>query len=350
MEFDPESGKLKCGYCGSTMEVPQEGLRAIQEHALQEYLGAALSQHLGQMSGTAVELNCASCGATVVLEPPATAGACSFCGANIVTQAKAADPLIAPDGVLPFAVKNNDATSRVKTWLATRWFAPNALKRVATPEGIHGVYVPFWTFDADTGSEYRGERGDHYWVTETYWTTDANGKQVQQTRQVRRTRWTPVSGHVEVGFDDILIPATKAVVRQRLDELEPWDLDQLKPYEPGYLAGFQAQRYQVDLPAGLAHAQEVMAGTIRDAVDRDIGGDEQRIHSVDTSYQNETFKHLLLPVWIGAYRFREKVYQVAVNARTGEVQGERPWSAWKIAGLVLVIVFVVLVLVVLFRN
>jgi hypothetical protein len=149
---------------------------------------------------------------------------------------------------------------------------------------------------------------------------------------------------VQVGFDDILVPASTAVVRKRLDELEPWDLPGLKPYEPGYLSGFQAQRYQVDLPAGLQSAHEVMAGEIRSSIHRDIGGDEQRIHSVDTGYFEETFKHLLLPVWIGAYQFQSKVYQVVVNARTGEVQGERPWSAWKIAGLVIVLLLVILLI------
>jgi ribosomal protein S27E len=343
MEFDPEVGKLKCPYCGSTMDVPQEGLRAIEEHPLEQFLGDALTGHLGQMSAQALEVSCSGCGASVVFEPPEVAGACSFCGANIVTQPKAADPLIAPDGVLPFAIKKVDAHDRVKGWLSTRWFAPSALKRVARPEGIHGVYLPFWTFDAETESRYAGERGDYYYVTETYWTNE-NGRQVQRTRQVRRTRWTPASGQVQVGFDDILVAGSNAVVRKRLDELEPWDLPALKPYEPGYLSGFQAQRYQVDLPEGLRCARDVMSGEIRDAVHRDIGGDEQRVHSVDTNYFQETFKHLLLPVWIGAYQFQSKVYQVVVNARTGEVQGERPWSAWKIAGLVVAVIALIVLI------
>jgi hypothetical protein len=294
-------------------------------------------------------VSCSGCGAGVVFEPPEVAGACSFCGANIVTQPKAADPLIAPDGVLLFSIRNTDAHARVKTWIGGLWFAPGELKRIARPEGIHGVYLPFWTFDAETDSRYRGERGDYYYVTETYWTTE-NDRQVQRTRQVRHTRWTPASGRVSVGFDDVLVAGSTAVARNRLDELEPWDLPALKPYEPGYLSGFKAQRYQVDLPGGLQRAREVMAGEIRQAIHRDIAGDEQRIHSVDTEYLDETFKHLLLPVWIGAYRFQNKVYQVVVNARTGEVQGERPWSAWKIAGLVVVILLIIALIALLADN
>jgi hypothetical protein len=84
-----------------------------------------------------------------------------------------------------------------------------------------------------------------------------------------------------------------------------------------------------------------MAGPIETAVRQDIGGDEQRIHDVVTSYAAITFKHLLLPVYLGAYSFKNKVFQLMVNARTGQVQGDRPYSFWKIAGLVLLILIVV---------
>jgi hypothetical protein len=136
-------------------------------------------------------------------------------------------------------------------------------------------------------------------------------------------------------MDDILVPATTSVSRPRLKSLEPWDLDSLKPYDPAFLSGFKAQRYQVELPEGFEEAKLMMAPMIEHDVREDIGGDEQRIGQVSTSYSGITFKHILLPVYIGAYRFSEKVYQVMVNARTGEVQGDRPYSVWKIILFVL---------------
>jgi hypothetical protein len=111
------------------------------------------------------------------------------------------------------------------------------------------------------------------------------------------------------------------------------------------LAGFKAQRYQIELPAGFEKAKQVMARTIENDVRNDIGGDEQQINHVQTFTTNETFKHLLLPVWIGAYRFQGKVFQVVVNARTGEVQGERPYSAAKITMLIFAILIVLFVLI-----
>jgi hypothetical protein len=184
----------------------------------------------------------------------------------------------------------------------------------------------------------------HYWVTEYFTTTDSNGNQVQESRQVMQTAWSPASGRVARKFDDVLVPATKSVNEGRLNALEPWDLPALCAYEPAYLAGFKAQRYQIDLPAGFEKAKEVMERVIEKDVRQDIGGDEQRIDRVQTATSNETFRHLLLPVWIGAYRFQGKVFQVMVNARTGEVQGERPYSAVKITLLVFAILFLILIL------
>ena len=82
-------------------------------------------------------------------------------------------------------------------------------------------------------------------------------------------------------------------------------------------------------------AREMMVEPIRRTIRADIGGDEQMIASMDTRYHDITFKHVLLPVWISAYRYRDRVFRFLVNGRTGEVQGERPWSPWKIAGAIL---------------
>jgi ribosomal protein S27E len=344
MDFDPQSGMMKCQSCGRTEPVPTPTAVVIS-HPLEDALA-----HVTPLSAQALEVNCDGCGSVVVFEPPEVAGACSFCGAMIVAQPKAADPMIAPDAVLPVKVTKDTAQTEVRQWISTRWFAPNALKKMAQQEGIAGVYLPFWTYAADTASQYMGARGVHYFETEYFTTTDSNGNQVQESRQVMRTAWSPASGQVSRRFDDVLVAATKSVNEARLDALEPWDLPALCAYEPAYLAGFKAQRYQVELPLGFEKAKGVMEKVIERDVRRDIGGDEQRIDRVQTATSNETFKHLLLPVWIGAYRFQGKVFQVVVNARTGEVQGERPYSATKIALLVVGILLLLFILMIVSRS
>jgi len=347
MEFDPSSGLMKCRFCGQTAALPAPTTGVAPPHSLDEFLAKTDDSHLRPLTGQALEVSCDGCGSRIAFQPPEVAGTCPFCGADIVAQPKAADPLIAPDGLLPAKVPKNNAQTQVREWLQSRWFAPNALKNMARQEAISGVYLPFWDYAADTRSQYRGERGDHYWDTEVYEESDGQGRTAQRTRQVQRTRWTRVAGQVARRFDNVLVVATRSVSEKRLNALEPWDLEALLAYEPAYLSGFKAQRYQVELPAGFDKAKSMMQGTIEQDAARDIGGDEQRVDNVDTEYSNTTFRHLMLPVWIGAYRFQSKVYQVVVNARTGEVQGERPYSAWKIAALVGVILFVLVILLLL---
>jgi ribosomal protein S27E len=347
MQFDPATGGMKCPFCGQTqaMAAPAEGDR-VPSHGYDEFVAAGASK-LQPLTGQALQVNCDGCGSVVAFEPPDVAGMCPFCGAAMVAQPKAADPLIAPDALLPAKLPKEQATAAVKGWLQSRWFAPNALKRFASPEGINGVYLPFWDYDADTDSRYTGARGQHYYETEYYTETDDKGNTVQRERQVQRTMWYPRAGEVTRHFDGVLVAASKAVNEAKLNALEPWDLEAMRPYEPAYISGFKAQRYQLELPDGFEKAKRTMYSTIQEDVRRNIGGDEQRVDNIETVYANVMFRHLLLPVWIGAYRFHDKVYQVAVNARTGEVQGERPYSKAKIASLVAAILLFILLIVLL---
>jgi ribosomal protein S27E len=344
MDFDPASGQMKCRFCGTLAPVSPDTAPLAPPHGYEEFLNKTDDTHLRPISDQALQVNCDGCGSVVVFQPPEVAGVCPFCAATIVAQPKATDPLIAPDALLPAKIAKTNAQAEVRQWLQSRWFAPNALKRMAREEGIGGIYLPFWDYAADTASRYTGARGDTYYETEYDTETDEQGNNVQKSRQVPRIRWTAVSGEVSRDFDKLLIPATTSVNEHRLDALEPWDIESLCAYTPAYLAGFKAQRYQLELPKGYEKAKEVMQAEIEGDVRRDIGGDQQQINGIDTTYSNVTFRHLLLPVWIGAYRFRDKAYQVIVNARTGEVQGERPYSTAKITFLVIGIIVIIVII------
>lgn len=344
--YEPHDGFLSCPYCGHKEAIPASADQ-VEERSFEQYLHIRPEQ-LEQLAVNALEVQCQSCGATVTFTPPEVARQCDFCGVQIVAQTKSADPILAPEGVLPFCITQAQADTALRVWLRSRWFAPNALKQFAQPDAIDGIYLPFWTYDTNTTSYYTGERGEHYYVTETYTDTDSQGKQVTRTRQVRHTQWYRAEGTVTRWFDDVLVAATVSLPINRLEALEPWDLAELRPYDPGYLSGFKAQRYQVDLAQGFERVKQVTAGQIQQDVRQDIGGDEQRIHNISTHYSGITFKHLLLPVYAGAYRFNSKVYQIVVNGRTGEIQGDRPYSALKIALFVIGILFVIMILALVF--
>jgi predicted RNA-binding Zn-ribbon protein involved in translation (DUF1610 family) len=346
--FEPGDGYLSCPYCGHKEAIP-ESAEEVEEQSFAQHLRIRPEQ-MAKLAANALEVQCQSCGAKSIFTPPQVAGRCDFCGVQIVAQPKSADPVLTPGGLLPFCVTQQQASSDLGLWLSSRWFAPNGLKRFAQPDAIHGVYLPFWTYDTNTTTNYTGQRGEYYYETETYHETDSKGNRVSRTRQVRHTRWYPASGTVTAWFDDVLIPATVSLPPNRLAALEPWDLQELRSYDPAFLSGLKAQRYQVGLEEGFARAQEIIAPDIERDVRSDIGGDEQSIESLSTVYSDVAFKHLLLPVYAGAYRYNGKLFQILVNGRTGEIQGERPYSFWKIALLVVSVLLVLMILVNVFGN
>jgi DNA-directed RNA polymerase subunit RPC12/RpoP len=339
MIFDAGLGKLACPYCAHAQEVAAEG--AVDERSYYEFLERG-QQNLQPMARDAMQVRCNGCGAIVNFTPPETATWCDFCGGKIVAQPKAADPLIAPEGVLPFKVAQGQAVQNFNQWLGSLWFAPSALKIMASADKLSSIYIPYWTYDASTSSFYSGERGDWYYETEYY---EENGQ--QKSRQVRHTRWSGRNGQVARHFDDVCVPATKSLPEKYIQRLEPWDLQELKSYEPAFLSGHKAQTYQVALDEGFEKFKQIAEGVIYGDVRHDIGGDEQRVHQVQTEYGDITFKHLLLPIYAGAYRFNGRVFQIVVNGRTGEVQGERPYSWLKIGCLVFFILAIVLLIVIL---
>lgn len=333
LTFNPQAGQFKCSYCGHQEKIP-EAEESVQEQSYDGHLYCD-SSRLARLSQTAVEVKCNGCGANILFPSSQTAGECPFCATPLLTEPTEASPTVIPEGIIPFEIDEKQARQEIQQWINSRWFAPSALKQLAQQEKLQGVYLPFWTYDTQTVSQYRGERGEYYYTTETYTVTvtdeEGNECEEERTREVRHTHWYSVSGWVERGFDDILISATTAVSPDRLDALEPWNLETcLRPYNSSYLAGFEAQRPQVSLEDGFETAKNCMKDDIRCDVRRDIGGDEQQIHKIETEYHQVTFKLVLLPVWLTCYRYRNQQYQVMVNARTGEVQGERPYSYWKI--------------------
>ena len=329
LEFNPKAGRLKCIYCSNEEDILQDK-DDVQEISYDDFLATKKVKTV-LLSETALEVACPSCRARVTFEPPDVAGKCPFCGTSIVSKGEKAHPVVEPGGVIPCKVTQKNAQTNVRKWLGNNWFLPTSLKELAQQEGMQGVYLPFWTYDTQTESDYTGSRGEYYYTTESYAVTNSEGETEWETRQVQHTRWYPVAGHVSRFFDDILIPATKQLDDKQLKKLSGWNLQQLLPYSPSYLAGFKAQRYQVPLEMGLVKAKEEIRSQLNTTVSNDIGGDTQTVGSINTQHLNVTFKHIMLPVWISAYRYKNKQYRVMVNAQTGQVSGDRPYSKVKIA-------------------
>jgi hypothetical protein len=217
------------------------------------------------------------------------------------------------------------------------WFAPNNLKRAALdPEGLHGLYVPYWTFDANLLATYQGQRGDYYYETQTYKTSKG-----RQTRQVRKTKWSYAAGNVDGFIDDILINASQKKRRDIPAAVAFWNLKELVVFNSKYLSGFVTEKYTVSLKEGHHQSFQEAKHRAYNWIRRDIGGDTQRISNADIKLSKETFKHILLPVYISSYRYNGKEYHFYVNGQTGVLSGTRPYSFWKIFFLILFILLVI---------
>jgi predicted RNA-binding Zn-ribbon protein involved in translation (DUF1610 family) len=319
---------LKCPHCGFEKEITVPKDAAVVERDFRAMLAQLEKDRESRADAQQQEqlqnhVRCESCGATVVFVDTLTSLECPYCGAPIEREhVHTGGWRIPVDGVLPFLVVRERAADSFSKWIGSRWFAPSGFAKRAESGKFNGVYLPFWTFDAVTASSYRGQRGDHYYET----VGSGNDR-----RQEQRTRWSLTSGQFQRVFDDVLVAATNALRRDLLDGLSPWPLKRCVPFRQEVLAGFMARTYDVELKDGFGEAQSYIDGKVQAEARSRIGGDEQIIDDVQTTYGAVTFKHLLLPVWLMVYRYNERTYQILVNATTGELDGERPYSPWKIA-------------------
>lgn len=337
LHYAPGTKSLKCPACGTTTDI-ESTPTVIEEIDLAKFLTEKLSS---EEKLEVVTVTCSGCGAGLTLRPNVSADLCPYCATSLVLKSGSTSTVLKPKLVLPFKLTSDEAQSAFSSWIKGLWFAPNNIKRLASGRvKFEGLYIPYWTYDSATATAYTGARGDDYYETETY-TSYENGKAVTRTRTVTKTRWWPVSGRVARNFDDVLVVASKSLPEDYAQALDPWDLHEIANFDERFLSGFRTEMYQTTVTEGWEKGKVIMDGVIRDDIRRDIGGDHQRINSVQTSHAQTTFKLILLPIWISSYRYGDKIYRFLVNGRTGEVQGERPYSKWKIFFLVVLVIGII---------
>lgn len=341
--YSPAAQDLVCRNCGNHYPVntSEEPIREYDfKHAIHEL---ARLRHETSSDKQVSILHCPSCGAEFSFNKNEHAGECPYCATPVIAGTAEAR-FIVPRSLLPFSIEKKQASKIFDDWIGSRWFAPSSLKdHSKRDEKLVGIYLPYWTYDSQTYNQYRGQRGTTYYDRQVY-TTVINGRHVQRVRMVPRIRWRPVAGHVSVHFDDVLIGATKTLPRTIIDHIQPWDLNNLVPYSEQYISGFRSEIYQVTVDQGFLQAENVMKSKIHQNIRFDIGGDHQRISSVDTQHENTSFKHVLLPVWSAAFKYHGKTYSYVINGRNGTIRGERPFSMIKITLAVVAAIAVMLAL------
>lgn len=329
LEWDPAHQEMRCPYCDSLVPVPSRQEFQAQEHDLQEFL----DQHpKAEGYGVTLEqLSCRQCGASIQVPPGRRDLTCPFCASAYVLEDRTPPAeVIKPESLIPFQVDKKKSQGLFKEWLGRGWFRPNDLKKLGALDRVVGLYLPFFTFDALAQSAWTAMAGYYYYVTERVAVTNDRGESVWENRQVRKIRWEPASGQRSDRYDDVLVPA---VQQERLDlviKVYPFDTKRLQAYSPSYLAGFGVLNPDMPLKMVYQIARSNMEADQASRCSRDVPGDTQRDLSVRTVLSEQTFKHLLCPLWLGSFKYKGKVYPFVVNGQTGKLYGDKPWSWAKI--------------------
>jgi hypothetical protein len=334
-QWNPTKQALVCAFCGTTSPATLE-TRGAATVIVEHDLAAALRSIPDASRGWAaqkISVRCRSCNAISVLDPSVIAQRCAFCGSSELVPYEEAKEAFRPESLLPLKIPEAQARDLIRAWYRRQWLAPNKLRHQALTDTVKGVYLPYWTFDAQADGTWTADSGTYYYTTE-------NGKRVQHVR------WTPAAGAVSHFFDDDLVPASMGVDARWLKQIEPFPTAALIPYDPGYLAGWTVERYQIDLVSAATRSRQQMDAALRQMCASQIGGDTYRNLVVQAAFADQRFKHILVPVWLMTYRYGATSYQVVVNGVTGKLAGAHPWSWVKI----LLLVILALIIVWVFSN
>ena len=288
-------------------------------------------------------IQCRSCKAVMVYEAARVGQNCEFCGSPALADYEEIKSPIRPKGVLPFRIDRNRVRDGIRRWWRSKWLAPGRLVRSALIDTVHSLYIPYWTFDAHAHCPWEAEAGHYYYVDVEG--RDSKGNRI--VRRERRTRWVPAAGVVEHTFDDEAVPGTQGLPLDLLRQVEPFPTQDVVPYDTAFLSGHVVEHYKVVLMDAAASSQAQMHATLEQLCARQVPGDTHRNLRIHPTYSGQTFKHILVPIWLLTYAFGRRSYQVLVNGSTGKIAGKYPYSPWKIALLILVILIVVMMVLLL---
>ncbi len=316
--YEPGSASVTCASCGFVQPLQAQVVGRQAEVA--EFTLETLEREARGWGQERRELHCEACGASLSVAPNDLSTTCPFCASNRVVARTTTDEGLRPRFLIPFKLQLDACHKLAGDWLGRGWMHPAGLAQAAGTARFNGIYLPFWTFSARIEADWRAEVG--YERTESYYDHESKD---WKTRTVIDWRWE--NGQVIVPITDQLGLGTSRLSATLLQRLLPFDLNALTAYAPGFLAGWQAQSYDIALPAAWDSARAEMREQAKGACRRDIASGHVRNLSVSAAFNDESWRYILLPAFIAAYRFEAKAYQIMINGQTGSVAGQKP-VAW----------------------
>lgn len=320
IQFDPDSSSLLCKYCGFSQKL--DGQSSDEEYELDNV------EENNEWQNETKIIKCENCAAENVVDKNAITSTCPFCGSNQVVETNEIVG-IKPQRVIPFKLNETDAKETYNKWIKKRFFSPSKIKKQKVSTVINGVYLPVWTFDANSLSKYNGRLGKYYTVVR------GSGK---NQRVETRIRWFRIHGIKNLLFDDLTVNAGVKITQGEIDKLAPYQTNDSFIYEKNYLVGFAAEHYYLKLSQGWDTAKTIAEPIIRQKILDNYHYDVVGSLKITTNYSNITYKYVLIPVWIGNYTYNNKNYRYLVNGETGKLVGKAPTSVLKVLGVTFAII------------
>lgn len=342
LNYDADKNDLKCLHCGAVFSI-EKSTELLTETGINVFNEATL---IPISVINTVVYKCTRCGQETEASADIAFFECRSCGNNVVNPEAYSTRAITPTGIIPFSISKQEALDAFANWIGKGFWNDGDLKKLSVADKLVGHYVPFWTFDCDTQNSWQGYAGRYYYKTVTR--RNANGQTVQE--QIRHTDWTFRSGSFERFFDDILVCGNKMIPQAQINDVYPYNLSAALRFDEEYLLGWQAKAYDKDLQETYNLARRIIDGKVEAEAVSYLQQDTYRDLQVQTQYRKETFKQIILPVWLCQYLFKGKSYYFILNGQTGKISGDKPLSVSKITAAIIIALLIIVALYFLSYN
>lgn len=274
---------------------------------------------------------CGQCGATLSFDGVRTQR-CPYCDSPNFVERPPTPGLPDPQFVVTFVGDAAVARRALDRWLGSRTMFADSALRNAKVEDLRGVYVPAYLYSAVARTDYTAQIGENYQETETYTTTDSEGRTSTHTRTVTRTEYRALAGE-HIGYvSDVIVTASRGLGNAELQRIEPFDLKQMRRFSPPLVSGWITEEFSRDSEECLKLSRGEAVDQIGAKLGRFMPGDSYSDLTYKTRVSWESLDPILVPVWVFAVRYREDKdpLRVLINGQTGEIAGKVPLSPFKI--------------------
>ncbi len=319
--FDSEKQQMLCESCKNTFTVEQMDTFNSSANAKDSVEFEWTRENEAELENMNV-YSCPSCGAEIVADENTAATECLYCGNQTIIPQKLSGAY-KPDYIIPFKVDKETAKKSLRNFYKGKILLPKFFKDENRIDKITGVYVPFWLFDCDVNADVVFDaKRTHTWSDKSY--------------NYVRTDHFIVQRSGDICFEKVPVDGSTKMQDSYMDAIEPFNYDELTEFNPAYLSGYLADKYDVSSQASSERANSRVNESVKEAFAQTVTGyNSVTTKSCSMRINGGKVRYALLPVWMLNTKYGNKTYTFALNGQTGKMVGELPFDKSRFWGLLL---------------